>query len=76
MYSIWWVPIPTYFAMAKLALEAKQRSYLLRSIVWIPLYWVLISLAGWWAIAQLFHKPFYWEKTQHGLADKSSQKIG
>ena len=32
-----------------------------------PLYWVLISLAAWKGFLQLFTRPFYWEKTKHGL---------
>lgn len=35
----------------------------------LPLYWVLISLAGWRALFQLFFSPFHWEKTPHGLAN-------
>jgi cellulose synthase/poly-beta-1,6-N-acetylglucosamine synthase-like glycosyltransferase len=31
-----------------------------------PVYWVLISLAGYRALAQLIANPFYWEKTEHG----------
>lgn len=33
-----------------------------------PIYWVLMSFAAWRAIWQLIRKPFYWEKTTHGLA--------
>jgi cellulose synthase/poly-beta-1,6-N-acetylglucosamine synthase-like glycosyltransferase len=33
----------------------------------IPLYWVLISIGCWRGTLQLITKPFYWEKTQHGL---------
>lgn len=33
----------------------------------MPLYWVLISIAAWKGFLQLFFKPFYWEKTIHGL---------
>jgi cellulose synthase/poly-beta-1,6-N-acetylglucosamine synthase-like glycosyltransferase len=33
-----------------------------------PLYWVLISIAGWKGLLQLFYRPFYWEKTRHGLS--------
>ncbi len=33
----------------------------------IPLYWVLMSYAAWKGTLQLITKPFYWEKTQHGL---------
>lgn len=32
-----------------------------------PVYWVLMSLAAWRAVWQLIFKPFYWEKTVHGL---------
>lgn len=58
----------TYFAICWLALEAKHRNYLRSSIIWLPFYWLLISLAGWRAIWQLFTNPFLWEKTDHGLA--------
>jgi cellulose synthase/poly-beta-1,6-N-acetylglucosamine synthase-like glycosyltransferase len=35
-----------------------------------PLYWVLMSIAGWRGFLQLITKPHYWEKTIHGLADE------
>jgi len=34
----------------------------------IPIYWVLISIGDWRGTIQLFTKPFYWEKTEHGLS--------
>jgi cellulose synthase/poly-beta-1,6-N-acetylglucosamine synthase-like glycosyltransferase len=34
----------------------------------IPLYWMLISVGDWRGAVQLVTKPFYWEKTQHGLS--------
>ena len=58
----------TYVAVAILTLGANHKQYLVRSIVWIPFYWVLISLAGWRAVGQLFYAPYHWEKTEHGLA--------
>ena len=33
-----------------------------------PLYWQLHSVAAYLALWQLFTKPFYWEKTVHGLS--------
>ncbi|HUW32541.1 MAG TPA: glycosyltransferase [Planctomycetota bacterium] len=32
-----------------------------------PFYWVLISIGAWKGFLQLFFRPFYWEKTVHGL---------
>lgn len=34
----------------------------------IPLYWVLISVGAWRGTLQLITKPFYWEKTEHGIS--------
>ncbi len=35
-----------------------------------PFYWLLHSTAAYLALWQLFSKPFYWEKTQHGLTNR------
>jgi glycosyltransferase XagB len=32
-----------------------------------PIYWALMSIAGWKGFLQLFYAPSYWEKTTHGL---------
>src|SRR4051794_1322406 len=32
-----------------------------------PLYWALMSIGAWKGFLQLFYRPFYWEKTVHGL---------
>jgi len=39
-----------------------------------PFYWILHSIAAYKALWQLFTKPFYWEKTQHGLANNNNGK--
>jgi len=33
----------------------------------VPIYWVMMSVAAWKALVQLFYKPTYWEKTEHGF---------
>ena len=43
-----------YFDLAKYALLS-------------PLYWGLMSIAALKGFGQLFYRPFYWEKTVHGL---------
>ncbi len=32
-----------------------------------PIYWAFMSVAAWKGFIQLFYKPSYWEKTDHGL---------
>jgi hypothetical protein len=47
----------------------KRRSYELVPFALLsPLYWLLHSLASYKAAWQLLTKPFYWEKTTHGLS--------
>lgn len=35
--------------------------------LFVPLYWLLMSVAAWKALLQLLWAPHYWEKTRHGL---------
>ena len=41
--------------------------YLIPVSLLMPFYWLLISIAAWKGFIQIFTKPFYWEKTIHGL---------
>lgn len=34
----------------------------------MPIYWMLMSLAGWMALWQFIFTPFHWNKTRHGLS--------
>lgn len=38
--------------------------------VFLPLYWLLHSVAAWRAAIQLSYDPFGWEKTPHGLTEE------
>lgn len=42
----------------------------------VPLYWVLMSVAAWKALVQLFYKPTYWEKTDHGFCLYEEDEAG
>lgn len=48
------------------AVKRGWRDLYLRTL-WLPVYWVIISIAAWKGAIQLFTNPFYWEKTRHGL---------
>ncbi len=41
----------------------------------MPLYWIIMSYAAWKGAIQLINKPFYWEKTNHGLSSIQRQPI-
>ena len=38
-------------------------------------YWALMSVAAYKALWQLVYKPFYWEKTQHGLSSHTAVEL-
>lgn len=54
-------------------LACYRRGYddLLKYALLSPLYWMMMSYSGWRAFLQFFSNPFYWEKTQHGLCNKT-----
>ncbi|MCX8100659.1 MAG: glycosyltransferase [Geminicoccaceae bacterium] len=41
----------------------------------VPVYWALMSIAGWKALAQLVRRPFYWEKTRHGISVQTAAEL-
>ncbi|WP_457108519.1 glycosyltransferase family 2 protein [Methylobacterium sp. P5_C11] len=44
---------------------------LAQSVPWMPLYFLLVSLAAWLALIELVRAPVRWNKTRHGLARTS-----
>jgi cellulose synthase/poly-beta-1,6-N-acetylglucosamine synthase-like glycosyltransferase len=36
-------------------------------VFFVPIYWLMMSIAAWIALYQIIFKPHYWEKTVHGL---------
>ena len=61
-----------------LLLGVKRRG-LWRAARWLPLlplYYGLMSIAGWGALVELVRSPFSWNKTEHGLARSSKRKRG
>ncbi len=62
----------TGYAVSMLAaIEGLRKRGLARlwpTVLSMPVYWLLISLAGWLALWQFIHRPFHWNKTRHGLS--------
>ncbi len=46
---------------------------IVKSAILTPIYWIFMSLASYKAAWQLIAKPFYWEKTRHGLSGSATQ---
>lgn len=40
-----------------------------------PIYWILHSISAYIALWQLIRKPFYWEKTTHGLTTVNTDHL-
>ena len=61
-----------------IAARRRGRLSLMADTLTMPAYWMLISAAAAKAVFQLLRRPFYWEKTTHGLsrmAPPSNQSI-
>lgn len=56
------------FVLGATVLASKRMYWLTPQLVFIPLYWLMISLAAYRALYQFIVKPFHWDKTEHGLS--------
>ncbi len=61
------VGAPLSIFLGLLLAQALGKPYLSWAALLSPLYWVLQSVAAVKAIYQLVFRPFFWEKTVHGL---------
>lgn len=58
-----------YGLLAFLVLGHNKLTHIRGYLFTLPLYWLLLSMAGWRAAGQLLQNPHKWEKTRHGLAN-------
>jgi cellulose synthase/poly-beta-1,6-N-acetylglucosamine synthase-like glycosyltransferase len=58
----------TSVAVGALSAWRRRRPYLMLSALFMPLTWLMMSLAAYRAIYQMFSDPYLWEKTEHGVA--------
>ena len=63
----------TYGLLALAVLRSTGYQEFAKSLVTLPVYWLLLSIAGWRALVHLFVVPHHWEKTPHGLAIRASR---
>ena len=50
------------------AVNIRRLSGLRWQVLYMPVYWLLMSVAGWLALWQFISSPFHWNKTRHGLS--------
>ncbi len=63
---------PTSIFVGLIVTKALGKPHLWWAALLAPLYWILQSVASIKAIYQLIFRPFFWEKTVHGLTQPSS----
>ncbi len=60
LFSAYW---PSILGMRRRSLTPLAPVLLL-----LPAYWLLMTIAAWWALLDFLRNPFHWLKTGHGLA--------
>lgn len=66
--ALFLVAVPLSIFVGLLAAVSLGKPHLWWAALLVPGYWVLQSIAAFKALYQLLFRPFYWEKTVHGLA--------
>lgn len=54
-----------FLAIGWLSLPLKERRSLWKYALMTPFYWIMLSLAAWRAVWQIYRRPHHWEKTPH-----------
>ena len=55
------------FAISAIALKAAKKTWLIKWAVTLQVYFTLAALAAYKGLFELAWKPFYWDKTMHGV---------
>lgn len=55
----------TFLLLAWRALPPRRRGGFALTVLFLPVYWMMMSLAAWRAVWQLNVAPHHWEKTPH-----------
>ncbi len=55
-------------ALGAMSLRGAGHRGLWPHAIFIPVYWLFVSVAAYRAVWQLIRAPFYWEKTEHGVS--------
>lgn len=63
-----------FFYYYMLACAKRNQWGLVKYVYLIPIYWVMMSCAGFIALYQLVFRPHYWEKTVHGFHLRNKRK--
>lgn len=61
----------SFIALAAFAPLRRGLGRLSPAAIMMPVYWIMMSIAAWRAVWQLFTRPYYWEKTDHGLSEEA-----
>ena len=61
--------------LSMLAAAKRHHIRLLPYALTVPVYWLLMSVAGYKGLWQLITRPFYWEKTNHGISRFTSEMV-
>ncbi len=54
-----------FIAIGAATLASRERAGLGRIILMTPFYWMLLSVAGWLALWEIYRRPHHWNKTEH-----------
>ncbi len=64
--GVWAIVIP-----AMVAARQRRFGFSAKALALLPVYYVLVSAAAWWAIVDLVFRPHYWAKTAHGRSPRA-----
>ncbi|WP_374633416.1 glycosyltransferase family 2 protein [Paracoccus sp. (in: a-proteobacteria)] len=75
LFALFMVSEALNIAIGLWAVRGRRHRHLLPWVPTMHLYFPLGCLAAWKAIYEVVARPFYWDKTQHGVFDTSADEV-
>ncbi len=63
----------SFLLLGRQALGKDERAGFWKVVLFTPVYWVMMSVAAWWAVVEIIRRPHHWAKTTH---HRSRQRQG
>jgi hypothetical protein len=57
-----------FIAICAYTLSRFEKQSLWKVLLFTPVYWVMLSVAAWWALWEFYRRPHHWHKTPHRKA--------
>jgi hypothetical protein len=66
----------SFLLLGRQAIGKDDRAGFWRVVLFTPVYWIMMSVAAWWAVVEIIRRPHHWAKTTHHRSQRQCRGTG